>query len=875
MQPGTILARQFCIGEFLAKGGMGSTYAAVDLRTSREVVVKVPHTATPQAAGRLVREAMLLARLRHPGIVEYVASGETPAGDPYLVTRRIRGPSLAEQLWLRPLSIPASIDLVAAVAEALAIAHARGVVHRDLKPGNLLLPGADLARVTIIDFGLARTDASAIDLTVPGEHAGTPGYMAPEQIHSLRDADARADIYALGCVLFECVTGRPLFRGRDTVAVLAKILFEQPIRLAELVPEAPRELDDLMARMLAKDRCDRPADAVAFLDELRRLRSGAPPVSRPVATELGRDEQRIAAVILGRRSVDEDAARDAPTVSVDVAAELDRALATLIEQHGGRFATLGHNHFAVTMTGAESATDLAGRAARLALAVAAQLPAAELALAMKRAAIQTSLPAVPGIDRTAHLLSRPAGTGAGRGGCEPSAPRVVLDEVTAALLDGRFEVDVAGDAAVLLGYREHAAAERMLLGRPTPFVGRRRDLAVLLDAWADCQEASRAQAVVVIGDAGGGKSRLAAEAVARIRRDAEPPVAVWTGRGHPIGAGVLAPLAQMIRHEAGLAHDDVGEIACAKLVARVARRLAPAQVERVAVFLGELCAVPFADADRPTLRAARRDPRWMDELMIAAWVELLDAECAAGPLLLVLEDWQWTDPPSVTFIEAALRRLSKRPLLVLALGRPEVRSRFPAMWAGCWVKWITLRPLGEPDARELVVQGLGGEVSASQVRAIVERADGNPLYLEELIRGASHGQSCSDSVLALLDARLGAVPADLRRVLRAASVFGESFWPDAVSVLVGADPAWVAGALAELVERDLLVGRGAAAGADAPYAFRHGLVRDAAYAMLTDNDRRLGHRLAAEWLAQRPGADPMTIAEHHERAGAPARAVHW
>jgi predicted ATPase len=112
-------------------------------------------------------------------------------------------------------------------------------------------------------------------------------------------------------------------------------------------------------------------------------------------------------------------------------------------------------------------------------------------------------------------------------------------------------------------------------------------------------------------------------------------------------------------------------------------------------------------------------------------------------------------------------------------------------------------------------------------------------------------------------------------VLRAASVFGESFWPDAVSVLVGADPAWVAGALAELVERDLLVGRGAAAGADAPYAFRHGLVRDAAYAMLTDNDRRLGHRLAADWLTQMPGADPMTIAEHRERAGAPARAVHW
>src|SRR5262249_44843238 len=158
-----------------------------------------------------------------------------------------------------------SISLAARVADALAAAHARGVVHRDIKPSNLFLPDGDIARVKVLDFGVARMSGGArAEASLTAGRVGTPRYMAPEQARGEKEIDARADVFSLGCVLYACLAGRAAFLGDDEIGVLAKILLEDPPRVREVKPGVPKPVDDLVMRMLSKDPAGRPQDGAAL-----------------------------------------------------------------------------------------------------------------------------------------------------------------------------------------------------------------------------------------------------------------------------------------------------------------------------------------------------------------------------------------------------------------------------------------------------------------------------------------------------------------------------------------------------------------------------------------------------------------------------------
>src|SRR5262249_4208721 len=153
----------------------------------------------------------------------------------------------------------------------LGAAHRFGVVHRDVKPSNLFLVGGRPEEAKILDFGIARMGVLDRTLTQAGAMIGTPGYIAPEQARGDRHVDARADVFSLGCVLFRCLTGQKPFEGDDVMAILLKLVLEEPPRLGELLPEAPSALEDLVARMLAKAPGDRPADGSAVARELAAI----------------------------------------------------------------------------------------------------------------------------------------------------------------------------------------------------------------------------------------------------------------------------------------------------------------------------------------------------------------------------------------------------------------------------------------------------------------------------------------------------------------------------------------------------------------------------------------------------------------------------
>jgi hypothetical protein len=352
---------------------------------------------------------------------------------------------------------------------------------------------------------------------------------------------------------------------------------------------------------------------------------------------------------------------------------------------------------------------------------------------------------------------------------------------------------------------------------------------------------------------------------------------VWTGRGDPRRAGSpLSMLAQVVSAACGLSGGEPLEERRRRIRARVDALTGVADRAYLAELLGEIAAAPFPDDDSPRLRAARRDPRLMADEVRRAFADLVRAASAARPVVLHLEDLHWGDPATVRLVDAALRAARDRPLYVLALARPEGEA-LAAPWADRGMHHLRLRPLPARASERLVRAVLGDGADDATVARLVARADGHAFYLEELIRAAAEGRAdLPETVVAMVQSRLEALDPEARRVLRAGSVFGEIFWEGAALALLGDATAARAarGWLAHLVDREILVRRPESRFAgEEELAFRHALLREGSYAMLTEEDRALGHRLAAGWLEARGEVDAIVLAEHHEIGGEAARAA--
>lgn len=890
MQPTDVVAGRFEIERLAGAGGMGAVYRARDRATGASVALKLLHLTGRLEVARFEREAELLAELAHPGLVRYVAHGRAASGQPFLAMEWLDGEDLGQRLGRGPLAVDEAVALGWRAAEALAVVHARGVVHRDLKPTNLFLVDGAAAQVKVIDFGIARLSASQV--TVPGMLIGTPGYMAPEQARTEQSVDARADVFSLGCVLFECLTGSPPWGGEHMMAVLAKILFDQAPRVRDLRPEVPRDLDALVAWMLAKEPDARPRDGGEVAKALAELGAGEaaeePGAMSARMALTGRERRLLSVVIAGSKDAPRGGPAD-PTVAESAVRAAQQELRDAATARGGEMEVLADGTVVVTLAGAGVATDQAAEAARCALALRALADGRPIALATGRGQVGGRLPIGEAIDRAARMLAR-----LGRGGEEAAQP-ISLDEVTAGLLDGRFDVRVtawgSGGAAgldpaegpsverwfALHGEREAGADGRTLLGKPTSCVGRERELSALMALVAECVEVPRAQAALVTGGAGMGKSRLAHELLRRVR-EAEPEAEIWIARGDPLRAGsAFGLLGQALQRACGVQGGEPPHVQQRKLTERAARRLPASKARWVAEMLGEIAGAPFPDEESRELRAARQDPQRMGEEMRRAFEEFVAAEAAARPILLVLEDLHWGDLPTVRFLDAALRSQADLPFMVLALGRPEVHDRFPRLWAERGVQEVRLRELTRKASEQLARQVLGAEVDAALVARLVAQADGNAFYLEELIRAVAEGKGAAlpETVVSMVQSRLAGLADEARQVLRAASVFGEVCWAGGVAALLGGAvrAAEVDERLAALVEREVLVRRPESRFlGEQELAFRHALLREGAYATLTEADRALGHRLAAAFLEGHGEPDPVVLAGHLERGGDPMRA---
>jgi TolB-like protein len=274
-----VLAGRYTIERELGQGGMATVFLAQDVRLGRAVAIKLLDPALTSTIGveRFLREIAITARLHHPHILTLIESGQD-GGLVYYVMPHIEGESLRDRLKREPpISVTGAVWIAREIADALTYAHARAVIHRDIKPENILLSDG---HAWVADFGIARAietcaGESEKALTLTGLPIGTPAYMSPEQAEGRPDVDGRSDVYSLGCVLFEMLTGRPPFLGRSARAVMQQHVTTPPPSLAELRPDLPPELYATVERAIAKNPNDRHPSARAFGDELQLIAANA------------------------------------------------------------------------------------------------------------------------------------------------------------------------------------------------------------------------------------------------------------------------------------------------------------------------------------------------------------------------------------------------------------------------------------------------------------------------------------------------------------------------------------------------------------------------------------------------------------------------
>ncbi len=317
---GRVLEGKYELVRLMGEGGMGAVYEGVHVRLRRKVAIKLLHGALARSEKARVRfegEARAAAALAHPSIVEVVDFGELDDGTYFLVMELLEGRDLEAEIRKGPLSVSRAVRIALQVCSALEAVHAKGIVHRDLKPANIFLTRErdEPDRVKVLDFGVAKftqpDEGVETAHTATGQTIGTPIYMSPEQARGLRDVDHRTDIYALGAILFEALTGSVLFQFNNTPDLLLQICHGRVPRLRERRPDLPQDLDDVLRRMLERAPDDRyttaaeVADALAPFasydvgdedtlaarrsDVLARLEPAAPPppIEEPVSREPG------------------------------------------------------------------------------------------------------------------------------------------------------------------------------------------------------------------------------------------------------------------------------------------------------------------------------------------------------------------------------------------------------------------------------------------------------------------------------------------------------------------------------------------------------------------------------------------------------------
>jgi class 3 adenylate cyclase/tetratricopeptide (TPR) repeat protein/predicted Ser/Thr protein kinase len=907
------------LDQLLGTGGMGEVWRAWDERLERWVALKQIRADATLSHGRerLRREARAVARFSHPSIVHIYDIVEDADGD-WIVMELVEGRTLRDLLDEETALSPArAVKLCREIVEGLAEAHAHGILHRDLKASNVIV--APSGRAKILDFGLAKEmpredgpERQETTVSTPGLILGTCFAMSPEQALG-RDLDERSDLFSLGSLLYEMLTGEVPFRAGNPALTLARVVNDRLPPLQESHPMIPLELCELVDWLLQKEPHHRPESAAEVLAALEAAggpagREAVPVLRRPAGLDAPTATTVVDQPIVDNAHRQSGGERRTVTIVCCSLVQLDRP-----SREAGPLAIEALSTAAVAFEslGREVCRELSGslgaalnrmlwlcfgypqaheddaeravRAARELQARFAALPVATVHRLAVRAGVHTG-PAVVMAGPAAAAALQPGDTfdiamaiqsqvGAGRIGVSAASRQLLRRRFATQPLPAVHVKDLDATVDVYELGSPVAAADRE--GGPwLPLVNREAELLILGDRFRLARSGS-GQAVLIAGEAGIGKSRL----VRALSEQLAAAAPTWLV-AHGSAFGQNTPLAPIISLLEGtiFAPGGGGEIPDEKKLDRLEEVLAEYGLPREgnAPLLGAL--LSLATAERyPSLVLS---PEARRKRTLAAILALLGARAAEqAPMVLVIEDLHWIDPSTLEFLDLLLRELPVLPLLLVATFRPEFTAPWPHRTS---VTQLSLGGLSETHTAQLIDRVAEGKRLPSDVhRQIVLRTDGIPLFIEELTKTlletdaplrepAGIPFTLDGSLLARLD-RLG----DAKNVAQLAAVLGRTFSLELLEAFSRIKGAALQNALGRLVQADVLHRRGPAQGAR--YIFKHALIQDAAYLSLLASDRLQLHRRLARLLQEEfPAvAEPELMAHHCEHGGLAVEAVDY
>jgi class 3 adenylate cyclase len=867
INPGMTFAG-YRVESLVGRGGMGVVYRATDLSLDRPVALKLiaPEMAQDERfRARFLREPRLAASLDHPNVVPIYQAGEH-GGQLYLAMRFVAGSDLASVLREHGTLGPERVlAILAQISGALDAAHRKGLVHRDVKPANVLLDEDEHAYLT--DFGITKQLRGAS--TDTGRVMGTLDYLAPEQIRGER-VDGRADCYALACVLYECLAGAPPFRRQSEAETLWAHMQEEPPSLAGY-----QALDAVLRTGLAKDREERYPSCSALLAAAHRAlerpvigpRPGgtAPEWTAPVRdpevhrrTAPTTEERKLVTVLLAELGFKPELEGE-PERLRDF---LERARAIAgdeLEVSGGTIEPALGDGVLATFGSPVAQEDHAERALRAALATRSALASRFGDALALRIGIETG-----------HVIASVAAGGrstvtgqplvaAGRLARNAASGEILVGERAATAARGGFELRrVDGGHQLVRVLAAVRPGRKRQLGRA--FVGREAELGLLKATYERVTDQRQAHLATIVGDAGVGKTSLV-----HALRDRLPKDAGWySGRCLAYGRAITYhPLAEILRAWLGIVPGDPPEV--------VRDRLGDRQILGLTLGL-----------DPP----GGLHPQEARDRLHEAWIGLLGEICAGGSAAVVVEDLHWAEPALLELLGKAARDV-RGPLLLLTTARPELIDRRPD-WgvARGSASRLWLEPLSEPAAEQMLAE-IAGELPEAVRRLVLRRAEGNPFFVEEVLgslldqgvlrreagrwvaSGVPATVDVADSIEGVIGARVDLLPAAEKSALQVAAVIGRSFWEDAVR------------ALAETTEPDLrlleerdFVHRSPQSSLEGQreYVFKHALTREVAYGSLPAGRKAVAHARFAEWLEVAGGGHDKhapALAHHYAAAVSP------
>jgi len=885
--------------EKLGGGGMGVVYKARDTRLDRIVALKFLSAhllSDSEAKDRFLVEAQAAASLDHPNLCTIHEIGDTDDGRLYIAMAYYGGETVQRRIARSRVGVEEALDIGAQVSRGLARAADRGIIHRDIKPANLIL--SEDGTVKIVDFGLAKITGA--QLTQAGTRMGTVSYMSPEQTRG--DAvDQRTDVWSLGVVLYEMLSGQRPFRGGSDQAVIHAILNQVPTQLDEIEPSLPYGVTAVVARAMRKDAVNRYPDVASMLVDLERLMED--PSSRTAldaAPSLPPEGERrlvtvLACVIGGFETLLETLEAEAVD---DELSRLQARVRGVLQDYGGVLNEFSEDKVVALFGVPVTHEDDALRAVRAALELHDPDRAEE------DVPVAVELRSAVG---SGHVAIRAAGAGERRyrvGGtvvgdvsrlAATAAPGelLILPDLARSVApfvqtEERAPVRLSSDASAVIPLAvlaESGAEGRVEAQDPeglTQFVGRVDELNTLMRA-LEGANSGVGRVVSVVGDAGVGKSRLLLELRTKLNDDG---IRYVLGRCRARGGLTpFIPFIDSVRAMLGTAR--VTSDSAHDLVVERTRSLAP-ELEIYLPVLLHLLSIESEEFPLPEYLAG-------EDLRVAigeALVSVFTLGSRGEPLVVLLEDWHWADGGSRDVLNQLSEMVSAYPLLLVVAARPGQDDEWPPLRGDVH---IDLAPLDAGSATEVMRAALGGaRVSVELADRITEKTGGNPFFIEELchtlletetivleggeatIAGSLDRLAIPDTVQGVLKTRLDRLDPEAREVLRSASVIGRQFGLELLSRVVPSRSR-LQGALDGLraaghLQRTSLL-------PEPTYRFKHALTLDVTYDSLLERQRKERHALvgkAVETLyADRLDEFSERLAEHFAIAEDWDRAVEY